>query len=90
MGAIGERFFVDDPQRQQAFGELVGHHCRAVAGQKSAGKAPFLNRLRKSMHQVFGGLGKIPLQMAAQSRMVIQDAQRDRSLPPALSCEHFD
>ena len=32
LGTVGQRLFVDDAQRQQPFGELVGHHRRAVVG----------------------------------------------------------
>ena len=39
------------------------------------------------MDEVLGGLGEVPLQMAAQSRMVVEDAQGDRRLPLAAGRE---
>ena len=42
------------------------------------------------MHEVLGGLRKIPLDVAAQSRMVVEDAQRDRPQPLAALSEHLE
>ena len=42
------------------------------------------------MHQVLGGLREIPLDVAAQSRVVVEDAQRDRGAPLAVRSEHLE
>ena len=42
------------------------------------------------MHQVLGGLREIPLDVAAQSRMIVEDAQRDRPQPLAALSEHLE
>ena len=33
------------------------------------------------MHQILGRLGQIPLQVATESRVIVQDAQSQRPLP---------
>ena len=78
VGAVGERPLVDDSQAQQTFGDFLGHHRRAVVGQEGTWQAAFLDRLGEAVHQVLGGLREVPLDVAAQSRVVIEDAQRDR------------
>ena len=35
------------------------------------------------MNQILGSLREIPLKMAAEPRVIIEDAQYDRTLPPA-------
>ena len=42
------------------------------------------------MHQILGGLREVPLQVAAQSRVVIENAQHDRALPLAAVREHLE
>ena len=42
------------------------------------------------MHQVLGGLREIPLDVAAESRVVVEDAQRDRAQPLAVGSEHLE
>ena len=41
------------------------------------------------MHQVVRGLREIPLDVATQSRVVIEDAQRNRAQPLAAVSEHL-
>ena len=42
------------------------------------------------MHEVFGRLREIPLDVAAQPRMVVENAQRDRPQPLAARSEHLE
>ena len=42
------------------------------------------------MHQILGRLRKVPLQVAAQPRVVIEDAQHDRTLPLAGRREYLE
>ena len=71
------------PRRSRPFGDFLGHHRRAVIGQQSPGQTAFLDRLGESVDQVLGGLREVPLDVAAESRVVIEDAQRDRAQPLA-------
>ena len=42
------------------------------------------------MHQILGGLREVPLDVSAQTRVVIKDPQRDRTQPLAPGSEHFE
>jgi len=42
------------------------------------------------VHQVFGSLREIPLDVAAESRVVVEDAQRHRGVPLAFRSEHLE
>jgi hypothetical protein len=42
------------------------------------------------VHQVLGSLREIPLDVVAQPRVVIEDAQRDRPQPLAAGSEHLE
>ncbi len=90
VGAVGERPLVDDTQAQETLGDFVGHHRRAVVGQESTGQAAFLDRLGEPVHQVLGGLREVPLDVAAEPRVVVEDAQRDRPQPLAAGGEHLE
>ena len=81
---------MDNSQAQQTFGEFLGHHCGAVVGQKRTRQTAFLDRLGEAVHQVLRGLGEVPLDVTAQSRVVIEDSQRDWGQPPAVVSEHLE
>ena len=81
---------MDDAHAQESLGHFLGHHRGAVISQQSARQAPFLDRLGESMHQVLGSLREIPLDVVAQSRVIIEDAQRDRPQPLAAGSEHLE
>ena len=66
---------LDNTQAQEALGDFLGHHRRAVVGQKSTRQTSFLDRLGEAVHQILGGLREVPLDVTAQSRVVIEDAQ---------------
>ena len=42
------------------------------------------------MHQILGSLREVPLDVAAQSRVVVEDAQRDRAQPLAAGSKHLE
>ncbi len=90
VGAVGQRPLVDDAQAQQPFGDFLGHHGRAVIGQESPRQPAFLDRLGESVDQVLGGLTEVPLDVAAEPRVVIEDAQRDRVQPGPGVREHLE
>src|SRR5208337_1855748 len=72
------------------FGDFLGHHRRAVVGQQRTWQTAFLDRLRESVHEILRGLREVPLDVAAQSRVVIEDAQRDGAQPLAVVSEHLE
>ncbi len=74
-------------QPLQPFGEFLGDHRSPAVGHIRAGQTPFLDGLGGPVDEILGGLGEVPLQMAAQSRMVVQDAQGDGFLPAAAGRE---
>ncbi len=75
--AVGQRLLVDDAQPQQAFAYFLGHHRRTVVGEQGAGQAPLLDCLGEPMHEVLGGFPKIPLEVATQARVIVEDGQND-------------
>ena len=81
---------MDDPQAEQPFGDFVGHHGRAVVGQEGTGQPALLDRLGEAVHEVLGGLGGVPLDVAAEPRVVVEDAQGDRAEPLAAGGEHLE
>ena len=89
IGAIRQGRLVHDAQPQQPRGKFLRHHGRAVVGHQGAGQSAFLNGLRETMHEIFGGLGQIPLQVAAEPRVIVQDAQGQRPLPLATRRDHL-
>jgi hypothetical protein len=42
------------------------------------------------VHQVFGGLREIPLDVTAAARVVVEDAQRNRQTPLAIRGKHLE
>ena len=81
---------MNDPQTKQPFGHFVGHHRRTVIGQQRPRQAAFLNRLRESVHEIFSRLREVPLQVATQPRVVIENAQYERALSRAIVREHLE
>lgn len=72
--AVRESLLVDDAQAQEPFGDFLGHHRCTVVGQERARQTAFLDRLGQSVHQILRRLRQVPLNVATQSRMVIEDA----------------
>ena len=90
VGAVRERLLVDNAEPQQPLGDFLGHHRGTVIGEQGPGQTAFLDRLGESVDEVLGGLGKVPLDMAAESRVVIKDAQRHRPEPLAAGGEDLE
>ena len=88
IGTVGQGPLVDDPQPQEPFGHLVGDHRPAVVAHQRPEQAAFLDALREPVRQVLGGFRQIPLQVAAEPRAVVEDAQGQRLLPLAAGREH--
>ena len=66
---------MDDSQAHETFGDFLGHHRRAVVGQQSTRQAALLDRLGESVYEILRGLREVPLDVAAESRVVIEDAR---------------
>ena len=66
---------MQDAQGMQPLAEFVRHHRGAVIGHEGAGQASLLQRLREAVHQALGGLVEVPLQMADQAGMIIDDTE---------------
>src|SRR5262249_29739494 len=65
-------------------------HRRAIVGKQRPRQTALLNSLGESVHQVFSGLREIPLNVTAKSRMVIENAQRNRVQPLAAGSKHLE
>ena len=86
--AVRKRPLVDDPQTHEPFGHFLGHHRRPVIGQQRSRQTTLLDRLRQPVDQILGRLRNIPLQMATQTRVVIENAQHHRTKPLATRTQH--
>ena len=84
---VGQRLLVNDPQSLEPLGEFLGDHRSPIVGHERSGQTAFLDGLGRPVGEVLGRLGEVPLQMAAQSRMIVQDTQSDRKLPLAAGRE---
>ena len=62
---------------------FFGEHGRAVVGHQCPGQPAFHEGLREPVHEAFGRLGQIKLQMAAQPGAVVADGQRHGPMPAA-------
>jgi hypothetical protein len=82
-------WLVQDAQRVQSSGELLGLHGTAVIAHQGPGQGAFLQRLRETMHQGLGGLIEVPLQVADQTRVVVDDRQHQRCGPGPGTGEHL-
>ena len=75
LGRIGQRRVVDDAEALEALGGLGGEHGGAVVGEKRAGQAALVEGLREAVDERLGGLVEVPLQVAAEARAVVEDAE---------------
>ncbi len=87
---VWEGGLMQDPQGVQAGTELLGLHGGTVVGHQGPGQSPFLERLTEPMHQGLGGLVPIPLEMADQAGVVVEDAQQQRGCPGTGRGQHRD
>src|ERR1019366_8285858 len=75
FGRIGQRRMVDDAQALEPLDGLGGEHRGAVVGQKSPREFALLKRLRQGVNENLGGLFEVPLQVAAEPRAVVENAE---------------
>ena len=75
LGGVRQRRVVDDAEALEAFDGLGGEHGGAVVGEQRARQAALLERLREAVDEGLGGLVEVPLQVAAEPRAVVEDAE---------------
>ncbi len=80
---IRQRRVMHDPQALEPLNGLGGEHGRAVVGQKRARQAALLECLRQRVDESFGGLVEIPLQVATEAGVVVEDTEELWFLPLA-------
>jgi hypothetical protein len=79
---------MDDAQALEAFDGLGGDHRGAVVGEKGARQSALVKGLRQAVDEGLGRLVRVPLQVAAESRAVVENAEGLRLLPLATGGEH--
>lgn len=87
LGRIRQRRMVRDAEPLEALGGLGGEHGGAVVGEQCARQAALLERLAETVNQCLGGFLEVPLQVTAEPRAVIEDAEELRLLPDAAGGE---
>lgn len=74
IGTAGQRGLVQNAQGVQSL------HGGAVAGHQGLGQRTLLQRLIDPVQQDFGGLVRIPLEMADQSGVIVDNVKQQRDL----------
>ena len=88
IGGHDERRRMNNAKPVQSLLDFAGHHGRAVVGHQGPGQTPLHERLAEPVNEDLGGLRQVPLQMAAEPRMIVEEAQQDRRLPFAGRRQH--
>ena len=79
---------VDDAEALEAFDRLGREHRSAVVGQKSARKPALLKGLRQAVNEDLRGLFEVPLEVAAETRAVIENTEHSRLSPLSVGRQH--
>lgn len=82
---VGQCGLVDDGQPAQALAVLPREHGRAIVRQKDARETALEKGLQKAVNEFLRALALVPLGVADQPRMVIEDPQQKRLDPLAPS-----
>ena len=85
---VGERGHMNDAEPVQPVGDLAGRHRRAVVAHQRARQAALHEGLAEPVDEDLGGLREVPLQVAAEARVVVEEAEQDRRLPFAGRRRH--
>ena len=88
MRTVSERRDPRDAESKQPLLDLARGHRRAVVGQQGPRQAPLHEGLAQPVDEDLGGLGEVPLQVAAQARVVVEEAEQDGRLPLARGGQH--
>ena len=67
---------MDDAEAVQSLLDLAHRHRRGVVGHQRPQQAPLHECLAPAVDEDLGGLGRIPSQVAAQPRVVVEEANR--------------
>ena len=79
--AVRHGLGMHDAEPVQSFLDFAGGHRGAVVGHQGPGQAALHERLAQSVDEDLGGLGQIPLQVAAEPGVVVEEAEQDGRLP---------
>ena len=77
-----------DAEPEQPLLDLARRHRRAVVGEQGPGQGSLHEGLAEAVDEDLGGLLQIPLQVTAQARVVIEEAEQDGRLPLARRRQH--
>ncbi len=80
---------MEDAQRMHSGGEFLGLHRRAVIAHQGARQPALVQRLPQAMDQGLGGLIEVPLQMADQAGVIVDDRQQQGLDPDATPGQHL-
>ena len=72
---------MENAQPMETFGRLRCEHRGAIVREQCTRESSFLECLRKAMNQRLGGFVEVPLEVATESRPVVEDAEQLRLLP---------
>ena len=78
-----------DAQGMQPLAQFLRHHRGTVVGHQGARQTALLQRLREAVHQGLGGFVQVPLQMADQAGMIINDGEQQWLDPLAAGGEYL-
>ena len=67
---------MDDAESLESFDGLGGEHGGAVVGQECARQSALVKGLREGVDEGLCGLFEVPLQVAAEPRAVVEDAEQ--------------
>ena len=70
-------------------GGLGGEHRRAVVAQKRAREPAFQECLGEPVHEALGRLVEVPLEMADEAGVIVEEADQPWSRPLSARREHF-
>ena len=84
-----QRGLVHDAQSREPVLHFVRGERLAVVGHQRPRQPALLNRLREPVHEVLGVLRKVPLQVADEPRVVVDDRERDRRDVLAARHQHL-
>ena len=79
---------MNDAEAVQSLLDLARGHGRAVVGHQRPRHPALHQRLAQPVDEGLGGLGQVPLQVAAQARVVVEEAEQDGRAPLAGGGQH--
>ena len=86
--AVRHGLGMDDAEAVQSLLDLAGGHRRTVVGHQRPGQPALHQRLAQPVDEDLGGLGEVPLEVAAEAGVVVEEAEQDGRLPLAGGGQH--